>query len=120
MNQDFTAWLGQEVQARREQEHLGESDRGVIMMRRRLVDDIKVVADGGEPKGLVRDEALNRCVPLPIIGRSEFIDGTPPGVTFGPGQTVTAEGDFVFLAGQPDEIRLAYCDAMGILPRSSG
>jgi 5,5'-dehydrodivanillate O-demethylase len=119
MNQDFVAWVGQDINADRSEEHLGESDRGVIMMRRRLVSDAKVVADGGEPKGLVRDEELNRCVPLPIIGRSEFIDGTPAGVTFGPGQTVSPAGDFLFLAGQPDEIRLAFIDAMGIRPNTA-
>jgi len=118
MNQDFTAWVGQDTYADRTQEHLGESDRGVIMMRRRLLSDMKVVADGGEPKALVRDEEINRCVPLPIMGRSEFIDGTPPGVIFGPGQTVSAEGDFLFLAGQPEEIRQAFIDAMGIEPRT--
>jgi len=111
--------VGQDINADRSEEHLGESDRGVIMMRRRLVSDAKVVADGGEPKGLVRDEELNRCVPLPIIGRSEFIDGTPAGVTFGPGQTVSPAGDFLFLAGQPDEIRLAFIDAMGIRPNTA-
>ena len=35
MNQDFVAWVGQGALADRTQEHLGESDRGVIMMRKR-------------------------------------------------------------------------------------
>jgi len=92
MNQDFVAWVGQDTVADRTQEHLGESDKGVILMRRRLMDDLKLVADGGEPKALVRDEELNQCVPLPIIGRGAFTDGTPPGVTLASQQTVSAEG----------------------------
>jgi 5,5'-dehydrodivanillate O-demethylase len=114
MNQDFVAWVGQDTVADRTLEHLGESDRGIIMMRRRLLDDMKVIADGGEPKALIRDEGLSSCVPLPIIGRSNFVDGTPPGVTFGPGRVVSGGDDFRFLVGQPEDVRLAYLDAMGI------
>ena len=51
MNQDFVAWVGQGTVADRTQEHLGESDRGVILMRRRMLEQAQMVADGGEPKG---------------------------------------------------------------------
>ena len=44
MNQDFVAWVGQGTIADRTQEHLGESDRGVIMIRKRLLDDLEAVA----------------------------------------------------------------------------
>jgi 5,5'-dehydrodivanillate O-demethylase len=114
MNQDFVAWVGQATVADRTQEHLGESDRGVIMMRRRLMDDVKLIADGGEPKALVRDEELNQCVPLPIIGRAGFIDGTPPGVTLAREQAIDQDGGFLFLAGQPPEVTRAYREAMGL------
>jgi 5,5'-dehydrodivanillate O-demethylase len=114
MNQDFVAWVGQEAAADRTQEHLGESDRGVLMMRRRLMDDVKVIADGGEPKGLVRDEAQNRCVELPIIGRAGFIDGTPPGVTLAREQAIDQDQGFLFLAGQPSDVTRAYREAMGL------
>ena len=36
MNQDFVAWVGQGAIADRTGEHLGESDRGVIMMRKMM------------------------------------------------------------------------------------
>ncbi len=114
MNQDFVAWVGQDTVADGTQEHLGASDRGVLMMRRRLLDDLKLIADGGEPKALVRDEELNRCVPLPIIGRDGFIDGTPPGVTLGEGQGVGGDSNFIFLHGQPPEVTHAYREAMGL------
>ena len=117
MNQDFVAWVGQDTVADRTQEHLGESDRGVIVMRRRLLDDVKVIADGGEPKALVRDEELNKCVPLPIIGRSRFIDGAPAGLRLGPGQVVDVQG-FQFLYGQPPEVTRAYEAAMGVAPKA--
>jgi 5,5'-dehydrodivanillate O-demethylase len=113
MNQDFVAWVGQATYADRTQEHLGESDRGVIAMRRRLMDDIKVVADGGEPKALVRDAELNQCVPLPIIGR-ERLTGAAAGLRLGPGQRVEVDTGFVFLYGQPPEVTRAFRDAMGL------
>lgn len=100
--------------ADRTQEHLGNSDGGVIMMRRRLMGEARLIADGGEPKALVRDEELNRCMPLPIIGRNGFVDGTPPGVTIGEGQNVGGDRNFIFLYGQPPDMTLAYREAMGL------
>jgi 5,5'-dehydrodivanillate O-demethylase len=117
MNQDFAAWTGQGAIADRTREHLGESDRGIIMMRRRLLEEAEVVARGGEPKAVIRDPERNVRVELPIMGRDVFLKGYSlgdaalprlgtPGVTRGP--------DFVFQAGQPPEIRLAYRRAMGL------
>src|SRR5207249_1888513 len=72
----FVAWVGQGTVADRTQEHLGESDRGVIMMRRRILEDAERVARGEEPKGLIRDPEKNRVVRLPIIGRDFFVNGS--------------------------------------------
>jgi 5,5'-dehydrodivanillate O-demethylase oxygenase subunit len=33
MNQDFVGWIGQGTITDRRREHLGRSDRGIIMMR---------------------------------------------------------------------------------------
>ena len=41
MNQDFVAWVGQGQVADRSREYLGLSDRGVVMMRRRFLDDLQ-------------------------------------------------------------------------------
>ena len=117
MNQDFTAWVGQGAIADRTREHLGESDRGIIMMRRRLLEQAEHVARGGEPKALIRDPAANACVRLPIIGRETLVNGysvtdrekrreRTPGLTSG--------REFPFLTGQPDEVRVAYRRAMGL------
>ena len=50
MNQDFVAWVGQGGIADRTQEHLGESDRGIILMRKRMLEEAEKVRQGGEPK----------------------------------------------------------------------
>jgi 5,5'-dehydrodivanillate O-demethylase len=117
MNQDFVAWVGQGAVADRTREHLGESDRGVIMMRRRLLEQAEVVQRGGEPKAVVRDVERNRCLGLPVIDRNRFVNGFPrsdlyPEIAKTPGP-ILPEG-FVFLSGQPEEVRKAYRQAMGL------
>jgi 5,5'-dehydrodivanillate O-demethylase len=117
MNQDFVAWVGQGTVADRTQEHLGESDRGVIMMRRRILEDAESVMRGGEPKGVIRDPEQNHCVRLPIIGRDFFLNGSSrveneTSRQRTPGLLLRKE--FPFLTGQPEEVRAAYRRAMGL------
>jgi len=90
MNQDFVAWVGQGRIADRTREHLGESDRGVLLMRKRMFEQLDVVAAGGDPMGTIRDPEANRRVHLPMIG------DRPPSGDRAP--------EFPFLAGQPPEI----------------
>jgi 5,5'-dehydrodivanillate O-demethylase oxygenase subunit len=117
MNQDFVAWVGQGTLSDRTQEHLGESDRGVIMMRKALIEQAELVARGEEPKAVIRDPAVNRCVGLPIIDRERYVKGVPRAqmnvseIQRTPGP-VLPEG-FVFQAGQPEEVRAAFRKAMG-------
>lgn len=116
MNQDFVAWAGQGTISDRENEHPGRSDRGVLMMRRRLLQEAETAAHGGEPKGLVRDVAVNRCIELPIVGRKHLIHG-PPVEALRRELARTCEeygGPFPFLAGQPEEVRKGYEAAMGV------
>jgi 5,5'-dehydrodivanillate O-demethylase len=112
MNQDFVAWLGQGAIADRTKEHLGTSDRGVIMVRKRFVDDIEAVAAGAEPKAIVRDPAVNRRIDLPIVGKRAFIDGEPGEVVADAG-TPQGVRSYIFQAGQPDTVRRAWEAAMG-------
>jgi 5,5'-dehydrodivanillate O-demethylase len=120
MNQDFVAWVGQGTIADRTQEHLGESDRGVIMMRRRILDDAERVMRGEEPKAVIRDPDKNRVVRLPIIGRDFFVNGSSKVETETSRQRTPGlplRREFPFLVGQPEEVRAAYRRAMG-LPES--
>ncbi len=64
MNQDFIAWVGQGSVADRTKERLGESDRGIIQMRKRMIEQAQLVADGGEPKAVIRDAELNHNLPI--------------------------------------------------------
>ena len=99
MNQDFVAWVGQGAVADRTQEHLGESDRGVIMMRRKMLEQAEVVADGGDPKGLVRDPEHNQRIYLPRVGGPGV---TNRGVNFGANAGKAPRNQHLY--GQPQEI----------------
>jgi hypothetical protein len=62
-----------------------------------------LVADGGEPKGVIRSDALNNALRLPF---------TEPVVPEAP-STPPAEGEaievsFPYVAGQPDDAAKAY------------
>ena len=115
MNQDFVAWVGQGTIADRPTRHLGPSDRGVILLRQRLLADLVAIESGEDPKGIIRDPAANVCVRLPVaerryltesIGREELLKHPVLGKQY--------SGEYPFQAGQPDDVRQAYAKAMGI------
>jgi 5,5'-dehydrodivanillate O-demethylase len=115
MNQDFIAWVGQGSNADRTQEHLGASDRGIIMLRKRFLSDLEAIARGEDPKATIRDPEVNRCVALPVAERKLLIEGLPRAeLAKHPvlGRQLT-EG-YPFQIGQPEEVRRAYEDAMGV------
>jgi len=64
-SQDKMAWETQGPTFDRSQEHLGASDRGIVLYRQMLREQIEVVQRGGEPMALVRDPEKNRIIELP-------------------------------------------------------
>ena len=78
INQDFMAWItqgrwgvGDAGVAPRHLEHLGVSDRGIILYRQLLSDAIDAVARGADPPGLVRDSAIQDPL-LPLHGEADL------------------------------------------------
>ena len=57
--QDLLAWTTQGAIADRTKENLGRSDKGIIMYRRMLEQNIRIVEDGGDPMNTFRDPAQN-------------------------------------------------------------
>src|SRR4051812_3633374 len=117
MNQDFVAWLGQGAVADRTREQLGHGDRGIVMLRKRLLSDLALVRQGDDPKGLIRDPAANACVRLPVAGREALTEGLTRREMDERAADATLGGaarrDFAWLAGQPEEVTRAYEEAMG-------
>src|SRR4051812_43479895 len=75
MNQDFIAWVGQGEIALRNLERLGESDRGIIMVRKKMMEQAQLVADGGEPKAVIRDPERNKNLPIRSAERNQTATG---------------------------------------------
>jgi 5,5'-dehydrodivanillate O-demethylase len=57
--QDVAAWITQGDIANRGTENLGRSDKGIIMFRRMLEQNMRIVEDGGDPMNTFRDPAEN-------------------------------------------------------------
>jgi 5,5'-dehydrodivanillate O-demethylase oxygenase subunit len=101
MNQDFIAWVGQGAIADRTKEHLSPSDRGIIMMRQRLLEEADLVAEGGDPKATFRDPEQNRVVQLPN-------PNTNTASTAGSDAARARLTRFPFLYGMPEEVEELY------------
>ena len=113
MNQDFVAWLGQGTIADRSRESLGTSDRGIIMIRKRYLEDLAAVAAGADPKGTIRDAVRNENVVLPIALRTLFTEGYPRARLEG-NAIGSVSPTFPFQYGQPAAVREEFERAMGI------
>lgn len=112
MNQDFLAWAGQGRIADRSRENLGASDRGVVMLRRRFLQDLAAIERGEDPKGLIRDPARNVCVELPVIGRTALTEGLwAEEIRTGKAPNLAR---FIFQYGQPEDVRRAQEEALGL------
>ena len=64
LGQDMMAWATQGELADRGQEKLGESDKGIILYRRLLREQMALVEDGGEPMNTFRDAEQNEIIHL--------------------------------------------------------
>lgn len=65
--QDSMAWETQGPVTDRTQEHLGAADRGIVMLRRLLREQIEIVQKGGEPMGVIRDPGKNTIINFDVI-----------------------------------------------------
>ena len=54
----------------RSQEHLGASDRGIIMLRKMLREEIEAVEQGRDPLGVIRDPEKNQCIKFEVSAGS--------------------------------------------------
>jgi 5,5'-dehydrodivanillate O-demethylase len=114
INQDIIAWVGQGVIADRAKENLGASDVGITMIRKRFFDELAALAEGREPKGIIRNPNVARCVELPNMERQRCVEG----VTLKDFETIPIlkarlQG-FRWQYGQPPEVRRAFEEAIGI------
>lgn len=67
--QDNAAQVGQGSLVDRSREHLGHSDRGVILVRKLWKNAIETSLRGEDPPNLMRDRAHNRLVHVDVVER---------------------------------------------------
>jgi 5,5'-dehydrodivanillate O-demethylase len=114
-NQDFIAWAGQGRITDRTKESLATSDRGVILMRKRFLEDLKRIERGEDPSALIRDPAKNVRVELPIVSRQMLTEGLTLAEMLDDPSTDPRLG-FPNQYGQPEAVRVAFLEAMGLDP----
>ena len=78
-SQDAMAWETQGPVFDRSQEHLGASDRGVVLFREMLKEQILLLQRGGEPMARATDPSLNDIVDMrPWLTESDYDLGAAP------------------------------------------
>lgn len=120
MNQDFVAWVGQGPITDRTKENLGRSDIGIGRMRKRLLADVEAVAADQDPKGLIRDPAVNQCVRLPMVGRDELVSGYTMDALLNNPALNRVHTRYHLQFGQPESIAREYEEAMGFTLNREG
>ena len=66
------AWETQGPISDRAKEHLGDADRGIIMLRKFLREQIQAVQNGGDPVGINLDPNQDEIIQLVHEGYSAF------------------------------------------------
>ncbi len=114
INQDIVAWVGQGVIADRTKENLRSSDIGISMMRQQFLKDMDAIAEGRDPKAVLRDPEAAKCVDLPDMYRQINTQGLP--IEEIKQDRILGERLQAFRhhVGQPPEVRQAFVEAMGI------
>ncbi len=87
--QDYMCWATQGEIARRDLEKLGESDRGIILFRKMLAEQLDVLKEGGEPTiNVFRDPAENAGLEYPAIPHEEqeWVGAPMRGFTYRPSE----------------------------------
>jgi len=62
--QDEAVWVMQGPICDRTTEHIGVTDIGILMFRRMIEEQIKIVESGGDPINVHRDPEKNKCITL--------------------------------------------------------
>ncbi|HYY90032.1 MAG TPA: hypothetical protein VFA49_14640, partial [Chloroflexota bacterium] len=65
-NQDYMAWISQGDIAQRDKEKLGESDRGIILFRRMLKEQINKLQAGERPMNFFGGVDVTESIELPL------------------------------------------------------
>jgi 5,5'-dehydrodivanillate O-demethylase len=114
INQDIIAWVGQGRVADRTKENIGASDMGIAMIRKRLFDDLDTIAQGRDPKAVIRSPNVAKFVELPFFQKKQMVEGIML-EEYEKYPLLNARlKAFRHCYGQPPDVRRAFEQAMGI------
>jgi 5,5'-dehydrodivanillate O-demethylase len=82
LGQDMMMWVAQGEVTDRSVERLAETDRGLILFRRMLEDQIKINENGGDPMNVFREEPEGGSLTLPIEDYGDISAYKPGGVRY--------------------------------------
>ena len=105
LGQDMIVWAAQGDITDRSAEHLAETDRGLIMFRKMLEEQIKIVEDGGDPMNTFRDPAQNTIIDLHLEDYGDISGYQPGGVRY------QNTGNYSPWLGELDELMLRGAQA---------
>jgi 5,5'-dehydrodivanillate O-demethylase len=114
INQDILAWVGQGTIADRTKENLSASDMGIALIRKRLFEDLDAIAQGRDPKGIIRSSNIAKRIELPFFHKKESIEGISLAEHEKYPLLKARLEAFRHCYGQPPEVRRAFEEAMGI------
>jgi 5,5'-dehydrodivanillate O-demethylase len=99
IGQDMMAWVTQGGISDRRTERLGTTDKGVILYRSLLLEQIERVERGEDPLAVIRDPAVNEIIPVQLEGPQHaaiggFVQGRerPPFAVLGDSGTTVRMG----------------------------
>jgi 5,5'-dehydrodivanillate O-demethylase len=78
VRQDEMAWVGQGPVSDRTTEHLATSDKGILLYRKVLLDNIRKVERGEDPMAVIRDREINE--PMISLARGSTYHAFQQGV----------------------------------------
>jgi 5,5'-dehydrodivanillate O-demethylase len=114
MNQDFLAWMGQGTVADRTKEHIGASDKGIVMMRKRFFDELQNHADQKPLKAIILDASMNHHIQLPMVYGHQVTQSRSIQEIKEHKSLYPFYKSYVFQAGQPDWVKKMSSQALGI------
>lgn len=65
--QDIAVWIAQGPISDRSKELLGESDKGIRLLRQMFREQMEIVAEGKDPINVFRDPEAARCIRIPHV-----------------------------------------------------
>lgn len=109
--QDNLIFVAQGEIADRTKERLGDTDRGIILYRKLLKEQMEIIADGGQPMNVFRDPERNISITLPEV-KQYYAQGRGKDGTYKSGAATarSAIGSFP-IAAQLEELFVKEAEA---------